>query len=116
MVDEQNTVQMVDLVLQASCEEPFRGNLVLFAIDIGIRNANLGRSLDLCVVVRNGETAFLIDISFLARRQYLRIDEYLRGCVAGIIVQERPGEAGRETPAGEASGTGPITGEGGLAA
>src|SRR5262249_59901554 len=78
VVDEQHAVEMVDLVLQAGRQQPVRLDLLLVAGKIGVADAYLRRALDLLIIFRNRQTAFLVGRALLRCPDELRIDVDLR--------------------------------------
>ena len=51
---------MNDLVLQAGREQPVRFDLVLFAVEVEIFDLDPLRPLDLFVIIRDRQAAFLV--------------------------------------------------------
>src|SRR5438046_10765593 len=52
VVDKQDAVEMIDLVLQTSCEEALRLDLADFVLVVKIAQPNLGRPLDIGLMIR----------------------------------------------------------------
>lgn len=78
MVDEQDTVQMIDLVLQTGRQKSVGIDGLLIALPIEIAHRDGGRPFDIGVIVRNGQASLFVNTDIIAGGHHLRVDEDLR--------------------------------------
>ena len=81
VVDEQHAVQMVDLVLQAGGEQAVGFDLLRLAVAVEILDPDRGRPLDLGIIVRDRQAAFLVDRALVA--ELSRTSGLMKTCGAG---------------------------------
>src|SRR6476659_3161930 len=77
MVDEQHTVDMVDLMLQAGGEQPLCLDLLRLQVEIEKFHFDGLRPLDLLVVFRDRQTALFVSRLLVRRPDHFGINEDL---------------------------------------
>ena len=75
MVDEQDTVQMVHLVLNDRRQQTVSLDVARFVVAIDIAQADAGRTDDVRVLFGDRKTALFIGVVFVRDPQQLRIDQ-----------------------------------------
>ncbi len=78
MIDEQDAIQMIDLMLQASRQNAVRLDLSRVAIAIEVTGAHAGRPLDILENVRDRQTALLAGGMLVRSPENFRISETKR--------------------------------------
>jgi hypothetical protein len=78
MIDEKHAIEMIDLMLQTRGEQPIGFDLVRLSLEIEIVHLDASRTLDLFVIFRDRQAAFLIDAFLFRAPDDFRIDEDLR--------------------------------------
>ena len=78
MVDEENTVQVVEFMLEAGCQETVGLQQMLLAVTADMPDGDRRRALHFGIIFGDRQAAFLVDRAFLRRLQDFRIDEHHR--------------------------------------
>src|SRR5215469_4567498 len=59
VIDKEDAVEVVNLVLQASREQPLHFHFADLVLIVEVAQADLGRTGDLCIVLRQGQAALV---------------------------------------------------------
>ena len=78
MVDEEDAIEMVDLVLKAGREQPFRLDFSDLVLVVDIAQPDLGRTLDIGVMLGQRQTAFVGGGQSLGAPDDLRVGDAQR--------------------------------------
>src|SRR5690606_29977543 len=78
MIDEENTLQVIHLMLETGCEKLVALLLADFALIVEIAHAAAGRALHFFIKLRNRKAAFLIDGGLVRGPDDLGIHEIAR--------------------------------------
>ena len=75
MINEEDTIQMIDLMLQRASDQPFSPHFYLFPLKVEPANTHPPLTDNRCLHARNAQTPLLKFVFFLRDLRDVRIDQ-----------------------------------------